>query len=337
VAGDVIAAGEEVTLSSKVSGDAVLAGREVHIDGDAGQNVYAAGSEVALNAAVGRNVRIAAGRVDIGRHANILGNASLAGGRVNVAGDIKGYVQAAGGRVYINGAIGGDVEISGREVALGPNARVSGALRYRSPDPIAQDPHAVVGGGIERLTMHRPPASLRTVHRVGRWIWAIGLAIVAALSVAAMPRFSMLVSQRVTKRFLSSLLLAFLVVFCAPVAAIALLVTGIGAPLGMLVALAWPTLLLLGYVGAGIALGDAILRGIKPIHATAKRWRTSFAALGALVISLTAWIPWIGGFVAIIALLVGVGALVSEAWSVAIASETQEPHDGAGGGLEANR
>jgi len=317
VAGDAIAAGEAVTLSSSVAGDAVLAGRDVLVDGDTGQTLYAAGSDVVVNAAIGRNARVAGGTVDIGQRAHIAGNASLAGGRVDVTGDIKGYLQAAGGHLYIDGAVGGDVEASAREVILGPNARVTGALRYRSPHAIRQDPRAVVSGGIERLAMHAPVAPARTVHRVGRWIWTVGLMVLAALLVAAMPDFYRRVSERASRRFLLSLLLAFVVIVCFPVAAIVLLATGIGAPLGILIMLGYPALLLVGYVSAGIALGDAFLRRVQPDHATRVRRRAMFAALAMLVLSIVGAIPLIGGLIDVVALLAGTGALAFQGWAAA--------------------
>lgn len=325
VAGDAIAAGEAVIVSSNVAGDVVLTGRDLLIDGDAGQTLYAAGSEVVMNGTIGRNARIAGGRIDIGRRAHIAGNVSVAGGRVNVTGDVKGYVEAAGGRIYIDGTVGGDVEASGREVALGPNARVTGALRYRSPNPIEQDPRAVVGGGIERLAAHPLHAPARAMHRVGHWIWTIGLMVLAALLVAAMPGVCSRVSETLSQRFLVSLLLAFVVIVCAPVAAIVLLVTGIGAPVGILVVLAYPALMLLGYVSAGIALGDVILRRVRPTDATGKRLRTVYAALAVLALSLVRWVPWIGGFITVLALLAGVGALVLQGWGWAAASGCKAP------------
>jgi len=317
VAGDAMAAGETASLSSTVAGDAVLAGRYLVIGGDVGQNLYAAGSAVVVNAAVGRNARVAGGSVDIGRRALIAGNASVAGGRVNVTGTVKGYLQAAGGRIYIDGVVGGDVEASGRDVALGPNARVAGALRYRSPNPIEQDPRAVVSGGVERLTMQRSVAPARTLHRIVRWIWTAGLMVLAAIMVAALPRFSLRVSETLRQRFLLSLLLAFAVTVCLPVVAVVLLITGIGAPLAILAVLAYPALLLIGYVSAGIALGDAILRRVRPTDTTHKRSRVAFAALATLALSLVGSIPWIGGFIAVIAFLAGVGALVSQTWATA--------------------
>lgn len=327
VAGDSIAAGAEVALSSNVSGDVVVAGGEVRIDGDAGQNVYAAGGRVVVDGAVGRNARIAGGTVEIGRHAQIAGNASIAAGRINVAGNVKGYLQAAGGHVYIDGVVGGDVEAAGGQVTLGPNARIAGTLRYRSPDAVEQDPRAVVSGGIERLAVRGPAAPVRASHRIVRWIWIIGLMILAALLVAAFPGFSARVSRRVGKRIPLNMLLAFVTIVCVPVAAIALLATGIGAPLGILTGLAYPGLLLVGYVSTGVALGDAILRRFKPDHADLRQWRTVFATFGVLAISLAGWIPWVGGFVRLFALLAGVGALVVQAWTAASCCGPKEQNE----------
>ena len=115
------------------------------------------------------------------------------------------------------------------------------------------------------------------------------------------------------QRLLSVLAFAFIV--CVPVATIMLVATGIGAPLGLLSALAYPGLLLAGYVSTGIALGDAILRRAKPAHGTASRWRASFAAMGTLAIALTGWVPLLGSVVTFIALLLGVGAVVFQIWA----------------------
>ncbi|PMS13095.1 polymer-forming cytoskeletal protein [Trinickia caryophylli] len=317
VSGDAIAAGRAVVLSSKVAGDAVLAGRNVLVDGDTGQNLYAAGSELVVNAAIGRNARIAGRRVDISRGARVAGNVSAAGGQINVLGDIEGYLEAAGGRIYIDGKVGGDVEARGREVVLGPNARVAGAVHYRSPNRIVQHPQAVVSGGIERTMTHRAAAPARAWYRVGHWIWTIGLMVLAAVLIAAFPGFCARVSERAGRRFLVNLLLAFVVIVCTPVAGIALLVTGIGAPLGIVVLLIYPALLLVGYASAGVALGDAVLHRVRPLNAALKGWRIVFAALAVLVLSLLVRAPWIGGAVAAITLLAGVGALTFHGWAAA--------------------
>lgn len=318
VSGDAIAAGHAIVLSSKVAGDAVLAGRNVLVDGDTGLNLYAAGSDLVVNAAIGRNARIAGRRVDISRGARVAGNVSAAGGQINVLGNIDGYLEAAGGRIYIDGAVGGDVEANGREVVLGPNARVAGALHYRSPHAIEQDPRAVVSGGIERTMTHRAPAPARAWHWVGHWIWTIGLMVLAAVLVTAFPGFYARVSDRAGRRFLVNLLLAFVVIVCVPVAGIALLVTGIGAPLGIVALLSYPVLLLVGYASAGVALGDAVLRRVRPLDAALKGWRITCAVLAVLVLSLLVRVPWIGGAIAAVTLLAGVGALVFHGWAAAV-------------------
>ncbi len=41
-------------------------------------------------------------------------------------------------------------------------------------------------------------------------------------------------------------------------------------------------------------------------------WRALFAALGVLVIGVVALIPWLGGLVAFLALITGMGALLMQ-------------------------
>lgn len=75
-------------------------------------------------------------------------------------------------------------------------------------------------------------------------------------------------------------------------------------------------LLLLGYVSAGIGLGDWALRRFRAGQAERTAWRAGTAALAILVIALLARIPWLGGLVALLVLLTGLGALVLQAWRV---------------------
>jgi len=72
-------------------------------------------------------------------------------------------------------------------------------------------------------------------------------------------------------------------------------------------------LLLVGYVAAGIALGDAALARGWAARAAHRGWRALFAALGVLVIGIVALIPWLGALAALAALITGMGALLLQA------------------------
>jgi hypothetical protein len=107
-----------------------------------------------------------------------------------------------------------------------------------------------------------------------------------------------------------TLLAGFVALVVIPAAVLVLLITVVGIPLAALTVLAYPALLLLGYVAAGIALGDAALKRWFAACASHRGWRAGAAALGVLVIGLLALIPWLGPLVAFLALIAGIGALV---------------------------
>ena len=315
VAGDLLAAGGQVDVSAQVRGDAIVAGGNVRLGGRLDNSVFAVGGQLTLAGAVANNARAAGGEVLLVRGAEIGGNASLAGGRVEVDGVIKGYLQAAGGEVFINGAVGGDVMAAGGRIELGPQARIAGRLRYASRDEVIIDPAAQIVGGIER-TAWRAPAGMPSVERarrVGRgvgWIWTVGLMVLAAVLIALLPAFTARVAVTARQRTGWSALAGFIALVCFPVAALILMITLIGLPLGLVTLLAYFALLPMGYVAAAIALGDGVLARAKPNAYAATGWRVGAAVVAVLVLALLARLPYLGGLVVLAALLIGLGALM---------------------------
>jgi cytoskeletal protein CcmA (bactofilin family) len=309
VAGDLFVAGGDLDIGAKVGGDLVAAGGRVRVDGDTGNDLYAIGGRVSLQGSVAHNLRIAGASVQIGSRARVSGGASVAGGEVNVLGAVDGYLQAAGGRVFIDGTVGGDVDVAADAVELGPGARIGGGLRYVSRKEIVLDPGAQVKGPIERrlapLPRHRVA---RAVHAL-RWVWNVGLIVLAGVLVAVMPRFFGSVAEAARRKFWWSLLLGFALLVSVPCAAVLLLATGIGAPLALLLVALYLALLLVGYVSAGIALGRAGLQRWHGERTQSRSWGASAAVLGMLVIVLLGWVPVLGFLVRFVALITGTGAV----------------------------
>jgi hypothetical protein len=311
VKGDLFAAGGDLRIGAAVQGDLLAAGGTLRVDGAAGQDVYAVGGQVALEGTIARNARVASGNLSLGPQARIGGNASLVGRRVEVLGAIGGYLQAAGGQVLIDGPVAGDVDVAAGALELGPRTRIGGKLRYRGAEPLRQDPAAQVQGGIERLEM--PPRHKereRGAARAALGVWTLGLMVLAAVLVAVLPGVSASVLETARTRFGWSLLAGFIALATIPVAVVVLLATVIGIPLALLALIDYFALLLVGYVAGGAALGDAALRRWLAARAAHRGWRALSAALGVLAIGILALIPWLGGLIAFLALLAGMGAMV---------------------------
>jgi cytoskeletal protein CcmA (bactofilin family) len=320
VPADLFALGGSVDVDAPVGGDAVLAGGKLRVSVDVGRSVYAAGGQVDVLGKVGASARLAGGQVELGPMAEVAGNLSAAAGSVELRGQVKGQVQLAGGRMRIDGPVGGDVVATGGQLTLGPKARIAGKLRYRSSEPLQQDPAAQVSGGIEKLLpalgrgegaasapAPRPEPRPGWASPIG--VWTVGLMLLAALLVAMLPGFSARVALSLRQRTGWSLLLGFVVLVCAPVAALLLMLTLIGIPLALAGMALYFALLPVAYVAAAIGIGDWALARWQSARAAQRGWRIGAACAALLVLTLLGALPWLGGLVAFAVLLAGLGAL----------------------------
>jgi hypothetical protein len=202
------------------------------------------------------------------------------------------------------------------QVALGPNARIAGALRYRGGDTVQRDPASQVVGGIESWTGWRHDGAARApshradaLYRAIGWPWTLGLMLLAAVLLAALPGFHARVGRTLQQRPALSVLLGLAWLVCAPVALLLLLLTVIGIPLTVLGVLLYIVLLPLAYVSTAIALGDWALQAWHAAVAGQWVWRAGAAALVLLLLSQATRVPWLGGATVALALLAGLGAL----------------------------
>lgn len=309
VTGDLFAAGSTLTVNADVGGMVVAAGGEITLGRRIQGSTFAAGRKISLTGSIGSNARMAASELTFGTQSAITGNATLAGDTLNLEGAIGGYVLAAGRRVYLNGRIGGDVMIAGENVELGPDAVIEGRLTYRANQFVRAD-SARVGGAVEALPVEER-ADARGISWVPLLIWSIGLAVVGALLITVAPARTLQASEMIRARLGTSLGYGLLAVIGIPFISVIALVTLIGIPLGLLLLLAYPILLILGYVQGGIALGDAGLRRFHSDTALAERNPRILGALLALVLlALVSLVPFIGVLACLVVLVAGLGALV---------------------------
>lgn len=316
-AGDLLAAGGRVDLRAPVDGDVVLAGGELRLQSAVAHNVYAAGGRLWIEGALARHLRVAGGQIDLAPGAQIAGNATVFGGDVAVRSPIKGSLRVAAGRVLIDAAIDGDVSATAGRIELGPQARIGGALRWRSGSDLQRNAAAKVQGPEQRLATpgsrggwagHGHERAWHGGWLAGLW-WTAGLMLMTAATLALFPSASAKVARTLRERGGRSLLLGFIVLVCVPVAAVLLLISVIGAPLALLLFLAYFGALLLGYGVSAMALGDWALDRIRPGQGNRLAWRIGAASLALLLLAWLSVLPWLGGWIVLIAMLAGLGAL----------------------------
>jgi cytoskeletal protein CcmA (bactofilin family) len=289
-----------VLAAPAAADDTLVFGRSTYVGGD-----------IRIAEPVEGSVRAAGGDIELA--APVGGDAYMAGGKVTVTGAVHGKLRVAAGDVFLDGPVGRDASVAAGRLELGPNARIEGRLRFRGGE-LVRDPAAQVKGGIDERGEHRTQNFRPFGHSGVAWIWTAGLMLLAALIAGALPGPTRRMAEELRAHPWTAPLLGFIALTCIPVAAVLVMITIIGIPLGLLALLGYFALLLVGYVWLSVVVGGLLLDRFKAEVAGQTAWRVGAAVAAMLVLALVARVPFVGGLVAFVALLVGVGMIVATLW-----------------------
>lgn len=316
IRGNEFRAGGHVEFDERVNRSAFLGGGNVSVRGAVGRDLYAAGGEVRLEGEVDGSARMAGGTLRIEPQALVTGDAILAGGSIAVDGSVVGNLRAFGERIVVNGRVGGDLQLAGERLRLGPDARISGQVSYRSGDDLVIEPGAQVGGGVKRITGDRAwRRAARGAAIAGGVTLSLGILLLGAILVLAMPRVSREAAASIRQQPWQVLGLGFAMLVGVPVALALLVVTIIGIPLAVLLAFAYGALLILGYLVGALFVGDLALGRIDAAKLDSVWWRVLFMLLAIVALAFAKAVPVVGPLASLILFLAGLGALTRRAWS----------------------
>jgi hypothetical protein len=139
----------------------------------------------------------------------------------------------------------------------------------------------------------------------------VGLMVLAALIAAALPSASRRMAQELRARPWITPLVGLVALTTIPIAAVLVMITIIGIPVGVLALMAYAALLLLGYVWIAVVVGAMLLDRVKPETAARTAARVGAAVLAMLALAILVRVPYLGGLVKLSALVVGVGMIVA--------------------------
>ncbi len=312
--GDLVAAAGRISVDHPIDGDAVLAAGSIDVRGRIGEDLRVAGGFVTLAAPVRGEALVVAGSIAFGPASDIGGRAWLAGGDVAVAGTFRRDVKVYARNILVLGHVAGNIHLFGGTIELLPSARIDGNVTYVSNTPIKIHPGASVTGSVTR-----EPGQLPTLHLPGwppfRPLLMFGLLAAGALLLALFPRFTASSLQTVRASPLGSLGLGTAIFFSVPPVILLLVISIIGIPIALVLAGVYAAALLSGFLIAAFFVGERVIR-LARRGAVGGYWaRVGTLAIALIVMWLVRHIPYAGGFVILLALLVGLGAMVLQAFS----------------------
>jgi hypothetical protein len=292
--GDAYIAGGQITINGIINGDLLVAGGQIIFRGKAIQDIRVVGGTISIEGEVGKNISLVGGNITIGKDAKIAGNTVIAGGMAVLSSDISGNVIAGVGTLELtSGAI------------------INGNLDYWSNDKaiIASEAKVLQPTTFHQTNFNIPQEQKKTALSGAKTffnlIGFISSLLIGMLYIYLLPIFSQKIADTVRNKFWLSLLVGFVSIIAAPIAGIILFSTVIGTPITMALIFISIIIIYVSKIVISLAIGKVIgsmtKKNIAPV------WGF---ALGLVLYYLISLIPIIGNLMKIIALFVGVGAIV---------------------------
>ncbi|RJN32870.1 hypothetical protein [Nesterenkonia natronophila] len=295
--------GSVIDVSEDIQGDVYVAGRSVNVSGDVSGDIIAAAQTITITGDIDGNVRLAAQDVfisgDIGRSASVFAAALNLTGEGSVGEDLVG----AAGEVEIGGDIGRDLVASVDALTIG--GTVGRDVTYYSNREAAVADGSV-NGSVERIAAtpaperESSPGGMFLVWLFGLLYALVALSLITLLAGLLFPGRLTRVTDQLMRSPWKALLVGFIASIAVPVVLVILLITIIGAPLGLVGILIWLLLTLATFIYGSYFIGRLIFRGAQ---------RPALKAVVGGVILITALhVPWLNIAVWLAMVLFGLGA-----------------------------
>lgn len=305
VGGDLAAAGGLVEVAAPVDGYVLAAGRDVEVGSRVGNDLWAAGRTVSVSGDVADNAWLAGQSVTVLPQARIGDDAYLAGRAVDVLGPIGRNLTVTANELRLGSEIDGSVDARAGSVQLLPGALIRGDLNMSSQTGPELAPGARVMG---QITHNQPSSSEgRVIGWFTYWMWMfLAVFVLGGVTLALNAAPIRQAAERLAQHLGSSFLIGLVGVIVVPALAVAVAVTVVAVPLALALLALFGVALMLTSVVVSFRVGGLILsrRGV-----TVSPYAQ--LALGALVVSCLAALPWVGWVFGSLALLFGFGALLS--------------------------
>jgi cytoskeletal protein CcmA (bactofilin family) len=237
-------------------------------------------------------------------------------GPVRIEGTVSQSLVVFNGRTEISGTVDEDVVVFNGRVTVRSGAEVGGDLFSREDAEIEDG--ATVRGDVGAVPTRFDFEDTWFPGRIAWWIgYTVSTLVLGFLLLLFAPRLDDAIVGAFRNRRGASIGFGIALFFLIPIAAVLLLVTIVGIPLGLFVLLALALLYTVGYVAGAHALGRMLVKR------TSSALPAFLAGLG--ILRLIAFVPILGGVTWLVASVVGLGILGVAARSRSSTAMVNEP------------
>jgi len=247
---------------------------------------------------------VLAGSVAVPRGERV-GEVVVFSGRVTVNGVVSGDVVVFEGPITVTGQVDGSVIAADGDVRLAENARVGGDVF--SSETVLVRPGAKVGGETRngvRFSFEAPLAALGKL--LGPVAVSVSVLLVGLALVLLIPRGADAVAEALTAAPLASLGWGIVIAISVPIAAVALVISVLGLPLGLALFLSLGLWWLVGLTWAAWCAGRELVRD--------PRGRVPAFLAGWAILAAVGLVPILNVALWTLAPALGTGAMLVAMW-----------------------
>lgn len=307
VKGDVFAAADNVIINGRIEGNLVTFSRSADVKGQVAGSIFSGAEALFITGQVDGSLVTFGGITRVDQTATVGRNWIGFGEELTTEGRIGRGLLAAANRLTINGPVAGDARVSVGGLHIGSNAQLDGTVEYHSAQPAT----GAAGAWADRLR-HYPDDHNLNLSLGENAFGGIGLAIsfggflaVGLILHSLFPQLRVHFQHAVIEKPWQAPLIGLLILLVTPIAAVLIMVTLIGVPLGVLSLLVYPLAIYLGQVLLSWTIGRLIADRWEWLGG--QHWAIIFLA-GTVLTTLLVRIPG-GGALGFLAVLYGLGGL----------------------------
>lgn len=261
VDGDVYCAGNDTVINGTVEGDVLCGGNTLTVNGTVHGDVRLAGNVVTINGTVHGGASVAASELRIGKDGRVARDVTGGTSITVIDGTIGRDMLAGVEKLTMNGAVERNVNASLSQVSFGSNAKIGGNFTYESRSEHTVPAGVVAGDVAFTQIANKSSASNAAMMLLTTLLVALlSVGILVLVATLAAPRLMHAVSSDASwSRIGLALLIGFVFMIVAPLAAILFALTGVGIAVAGVLVVLWLLLMLLSSVPVAQLIGAKLV------------------------------------------------------------------------------
>ncbi len=299
-------AGNDVSSSDHVNGINFLAGNLVEFTGSADYGAFA-GNSLKVNGQIKNDLFIAGNAIELGEDTTIGRDLYAAATTVLIKSNLYGNAFVGAERLVLeNVTIDGNLNVEATNIVIKGKAAISGAFTYNDNAQITGLEN-LAAGETATYAGHTTEVSFGT-SLTTKLVFLLGRLLVTIIFVAVAGKFSRrLLDEFNPKTCWKDLALGLGLLLAVPIAAIFVMITFIGLPLGII---SLATYIFFAYMASSVTGGVVGNLLAKHLFKNEKLHIFLKYTIGIIVLQLLGLIPIVGGLISAISTCFGFGYLV---------------------------